>query len=104
YAEVHPLVEVACADEPFARLADAVRVRHGLSPDGAERPEWPAERPATWAERRQQQDPLAPWWPLAGLGLVAGLAAWGREDRRRRAAIARRLREATSCESARSQE
>ncbi|WAS98137.1 hypothetical protein [Nannocystis punicea] len=86
------LVQVSCADEPFAQLQPEVRARHGLGPVSEGSLQFAWERPATWAERKTRRDPLAPLWPLAALGLLAALARWAREDRRAR--VAARVREA----------
>lgn len=81
-AQVKPITRVECASEPYARLDDEVRARHGLPPAGAVQPAQP---------KGPQPDPLAPLGLLLGLGLAGGLALWARADRRRHvAAVAAR--------------
>ncbi len=87
-ARSEPILEVECATAPFAQLDPELRARHGLppAPPGSLHYTWPKGQPATWAERRDRLDPLAPLWPLLALSLVGALTLWAREDRRRHVA------------------
>jgi len=74
HAEVAPLVEVRCGEEPFAQLDPELRERHGLPPA-------PPGSLVTPDPMPLRHDPLAPLWWSGGLMLVGVLAAWAREDR-----------------------
>ncbi|MBK8263379.1 MAG: hypothetical protein IPK80_18790 [Nannocystis sp.] len=82
-AEASLLIEVHCAEEPFAQLDPELRARHGLAPAAPDelRYAWPKDQPRTWSERRARLDPLAPLWPT--LGLIFGGAALALARRRR---------------------
>ncbi|HFE44964.1 MAG TPA: hypothetical protein ENJ18_05635 [Nannocystis exedens] len=76
HAEETSLVQIRCADEPFAQIQPELRRRYGL-PEAR-----PGELKVAWPKKRNAES-RAPLWFLFGLALVGTGLAWNARESRR---------------------